>query len=105
MPDELLTEDRGAVRILRLNRPDKLNALNTALTQALLDGLEAADRDESVRAVVLTGEGRGFCAGADLSEFKDLTPEPCCRSCPSPSCRRYAALQWAAAPGWPSAAT
>ena len=75
MPDELLTEDRGAVRILRLNRPDKLNALNTALTQALLDGLEAADRDEAVRAVVLTGEGRGFCAGADLSEFKDLTPE------------------------------
>ena len=71
----LLTEDRGAVRILRLNRPDKLNALNTALTQALLDALEAADRDEAVRAIVLTGEGRGFCAGADLAEFKDLTPE------------------------------
>ncbi len=76
MPDDLLlTEDRGAVRILRLNRPDKLNALNTALTQALLDALEAADRDEAVRAIVLAGEGRGFCAGADLAEFKDLTPE------------------------------
>ena len=73
--DVLLTEDRGAVRILRMNRPDKLNALNTALTQALLDGLQAADTDASVRAVVLAGEGRGFCAGADLAEFKDLTPD------------------------------
>lgn len=76
MSDEvLLTEDRGAVRILRMNRPDKLNALNTALTQALLDALQAADGMEAVRAIVLTGEGRGFCAGADLAEFKDLTPE------------------------------
>lgn len=76
MPDDLLlTEDRGPVRILRMNRPDKLNALSTALTEALLDALEAADRDDAVRAVVLAGEGRGFCAGADLSEFKDLTPE------------------------------
>ena len=74
MSEVLLTEDRGAVRILRMNRPDKLNALNTALTQALLGGLEAADADETVRAVVLTGEGRAFCAGADLLEFKDLTP-------------------------------
>ena len=75
MSDDILaTEDRGAVRIVRLNRPDKLNALNTALTQALLDALEAADAAESVRAIVLTGAGRGFCAGADLAEFKDLTP-------------------------------
>ena len=70
----LLTEMRGAVRILRMNRPEKLNALNTELTQAILDGLEEAERDEAVRAVLLTGEGRAFCAGADLAEFKDLTP-------------------------------
>jgi len=75
MSDLLFVENEGSVRILRLNRPDKLNALNTELTQALLDALEAADADESVRAVILTGEGRGFCAGADLAEFKDLTPE------------------------------
>jgi enoyl-CoA hydratase len=75
MPEVLLTEDRGAVRILRLNRPEKLNALDTALTQALLDALEAADAAEGVRAIVLAGEGRAFCAGADLGEFKDLTPE------------------------------
>jgi len=71
----LLVEDRGAVRILTMNRPEKRNALNTELTRALLDGLRAADAAESVRCVILTGAGQGFCAGADLSEFKDLTPE------------------------------
>lgn len=70
----LLADDHGAVRVLRMNRPDKLNALNTELTQALLDGLTEADADESVRAVLLCGEGRAFCAGADLSEFPNLTP-------------------------------
>ncbi len=72
--NELLAEDRGAVRILTMNRPEKRNALNTALTRALLDGLRAADGAEPVRCVVLTGAGQGFCAGADLAEFKDLTP-------------------------------
>jgi len=72
--DLVLVEDRGTVRILTLNRPDKLNALNTALTQALVDAFEAADADDGVRAIVLAGAGRGFCAGADLAEFKDLTP-------------------------------
>ena len=71
----LLTEDRGAVRILTMNRPEKRNALNTALTRALLDGLRAADAADSVAAIVLTGAGQAFCAGADLSEFQDLTPE------------------------------
>ena len=61
--------------MLTLNRPDKRNALNTALTQALLDALRAADGDEAIGCVVLTGAGQGFCAGADLSEFKELTPE------------------------------
>ena len=75
MPDVLVSQTRGAVRVLRMNRPEKLNALNTELTQALLDAFEAAEADTEVRAVVLAGEGRGFCAGADLAEFKDLTPE------------------------------
>lgn len=68
----LLVEDRGAVRILTMNRPEKRNALNTELTEALLDALRSADKDESVACVVLTGAGQGFCAGADLSEFKAL---------------------------------
>lgn len=68
----LLVENRAAVRVLTMNRPEKRNALNSELTQALLDALRAADGDESVGCVVLTGAGQGFCAGADLSEFKDL---------------------------------
>lgn len=71
----LLIETRGPVRILTLNRPDKHNALNTVLTQALLDALLAADADETVNAIVLTGAGKSFCAGADTTEFSALVPE------------------------------
>ena len=75
MTDLVLIEHHGGVCVLTMNRPDKRNALNTALTQALLDALRAADADDSVYCVVLAGAGQGFCAGADLSEFKDLTPD------------------------------
>jgi len=68
----LLVENRNAVRILTMNRPEKRNALNTELTRALLDALRAADADESVHCIVLTGAGTGFCAGADLAEFKGM---------------------------------
>ena len=71
----LLIENRGAVRQLTLNRPDKHNALNTALTQGLLDALRNAEADDSVNAVVLTGAGKSFCAGADTTEFLALVPE------------------------------
>jgi enoyl-CoA hydratase/carnithine racemase len=70
----ILIDDRGAVRVLTMNRPEKRNALNTALTQALLDALRKADADDAIGCVVLTGAGQGFCAGADLAEFKHLTP-------------------------------
>jgi enoyl-CoA hydratase/carnithine racemase len=72
--DRIIVENRENVRILWMNRPDKLNALDTPLTQALHDALTAANEAESVRAVVLAGKGRAFCAGADLEEFRDLTP-------------------------------
>ena len=68
----LLIENRGPVRILTMNRPEKRNALNSELTQALLAALRAADTEDEVGSIVLTGAGPGFCAGADLSEFKDL---------------------------------
>ena len=71
----LLIENRGAVRVLTLNRPDKHNALNTVLTQELLAALREADADRSVNAVVLTGAGKSFCAGADTTEFSALAPE------------------------------
>lgn len=57
----------NAVATVTLNRPDILNALNPALLDALLRSMEQARDDDAVRAVLLTGAGRGFCAGADLS--------------------------------------
>lgn len=77
--DVLLCEDRNRVRILTMNRPEKLNALNTALTEALVAWIKEADRDDSVSVIVLTGAGRAFCAGADIGEFKDLTPDQAAR--------------------------
>src|SRR5262245_62244899 len=68
----LLIENRGAVRILTMNRPEKRNALNSELTKSLLAELLQADSDETVGCLVLTGAGQGFCAGADLTEFKGL---------------------------------
>ena len=68
---DLLIQDKGPVRVLTLNRPAKRNALDTALTSALLEALRTADGDEDVRCVVLTGAGPAFCAGADLAEMKD----------------------------------
>ena len=73
MSDVLLSENREGVRLLTMNRPDKLNALNNALTEALLQALYAADADTSVNALVLTGAGRGFCAGADVTEFAGMS--------------------------------
>jgi 2-(1,2-epoxy-1,2-dihydrophenyl)acetyl-CoA isomerase len=63
----------GAVQTITLNRPDVLNAFNRALHAALREALKEA-RDPEVRAVVITGAGRGFCAGQDLKEFGE-TPD------------------------------
>lgn len=59
---------RGAVAVVTLNRPHAMNAVNAALSDAAGEALEAANADPAVRAIVLTGEGRAFCAGADLKE-------------------------------------
>ena len=71
---QMLSEDRGAVRVLTLNRPAKRNALDHALSIELLAALKAADADDRVGAIVLTGAGPSFCAGADTAEFGSLTP-------------------------------
>jgi 2-(1,2-epoxy-1,2-dihydrophenyl)acetyl-CoA isomerase len=64
----LVRELTGGVLTLTLNRPERLNSLDDPLLDALLGGLLEARDDEAVRAVVLTGAGRGFCAGADLAQ-------------------------------------
>ncbi len=71
----LLIEDRGSVRLITLNRPDKLNALNRDTIGELHLAFEAAGSDASVRVVVLTGAGpKAFVAGADIAEMGGLTP-------------------------------
>jgi enoyl-CoA hydratase/carnithine racemase len=68
MTDDVLVADLGPVRVLTLNRPAARNALNRNLIRALYAALKAADADESVRAVVITGADPAFCAGVDLKE-------------------------------------
>jgi enoyl-CoA hydratase/carnithine racemase len=65
---DLLVERRGHVTLLTLNRPERLNAITFAMLEALADALAGADRDSDVRAIVITGAGRGFCSGLDLKE-------------------------------------
>lgn len=69
-----LTLDRGVADV-RLNRPDKINALDHAMFEAIVDAGEALKGDPTVRAVVLSGEGRGFCAGLDFGSFQAMASE------------------------------
>src|SRR5579863_386066 len=73
MPDEpvVLTQD-GSVATLLLNRPEKLNALDENVTTGLVSALSAVAREPSVRVVVITGGGRGFCAGGDIVKMAEL---------------------------------
>ena len=70
--DSLRSERIGRVELLTLNRPEQLNSLNLALTNALTEAVERIAESRDVRAVVLTGEGKAFAAGADIKEFSAL---------------------------------
>ena len=59
--------DEGDVLLLTLDRPEKLNAWTPRMTEELCDAIEAADADPAIGAIVVTGAGRGFCAGADIA--------------------------------------
>ena len=67
--ETVLVERRGAVALVSLNRPDSLNSFNAALRRDLLQAVREVNDDDSVRVVVVTGAGRAFCAGADLTEM------------------------------------
>src|SRR3954451_4353774 len=69
--EQILTEQRDDVIVLTLNRPDRLNAWTPQMSRELTEAIEEADGDPSVGAVVVTGAGRGFCAGADISAVFD----------------------------------
>ena len=74
MTEAVLAADHGAVRVLTVNRPDKLNALNRATLEALHAAFDDAFDDAGVRAVVLTGSGaKAFVAGADIAEMSALS--------------------------------
>jgi 2-(1,2-epoxy-1,2-dihydrophenyl)acetyl-CoA isomerase len=64
----ILTEARAGYRVITLNRPERLNAFNDAMHDALRAAIAQAQADESCRALLITGAGRGFCAGQDLSD-------------------------------------
>jgi enoyl-CoA hydratase len=72
--DLVRSERRGAVAVLTVNRPKALNALDRATLHALGDAFEQVGNDDSARALVLTGEGRAFVAGADIEEMRGFTP-------------------------------
>lgn len=76
MSDRVTISIEAGVADVRLNRPDKLNALDVAMFRGLVDAGESLKADSSVRAVVLSGEGRGFCAGLDLSSFQAMADAP-----------------------------
>ncbi|MBE2262931.1 MAG: 2-(1,2-epoxy-1,2-dihydrophenyl)acetyl-CoA isomerase [Burkholderiaceae bacterium] len=73
--NNVLLEIRGAVALATLNRPQSLNSFTRAMHADLGKALDRVAADPAIRALVITGAGRGFCAGADLSEF-DFTPGP-----------------------------
>lgn len=70
--DTVLVERRGGVLLLTLNRPKRLNAWNDALESRYFECLDVADDDPSVKAIVVTGSGRGFCSGADLEDLASI---------------------------------
>ena len=92
----LLDRPRPDIAVVTLNRPDRLNALSFALVDQLHAALDEVQRDNAVRVVILTGAGRGFCSGLDLTSIEGSSTSagtegraPACSPSPtSPACPR-----------------
>jgi len=67
--ETIVVEKKDGVAVITLNRPEKLNAVNLEMRLEFLDALENLEVDEEIRVVIVTGAGRAFCAGADISRF------------------------------------
>lgn len=72
---DILYDVKDAICTITLNRPDRLNAASDRMQSEIRKAMEAAGADDAVRVIVLTGAGRGFCAGADMSDLDGLDPE------------------------------
>ncbi len=72
MPTDLIYDVADGIATLTLNRPDKLNAWTAQMAAEVRAAMESAEADENVRVIILTGAGRGFCAGADMSLLNEL---------------------------------
>jgi len=70
----LLLSIQEGVAIIKMNRPERLNALNTETILELEDLIESLGKDDNVRVIIITGEGKAFVAGADIAEMRDMTP-------------------------------
>mgnify|MGYP001339608742 FL=1 len=76
MEKAVLFEVNEGVALITLNRPDRYNAVNQDLVDGISESLDKAKNDDSIRAIVMTGAGKGFCAGADMMVFgEQVTPE------------------------------
>jgi len=73
--EDVLYEVRGGVAVVTLNRPESLNAFTAAMGRGLQQAVATAIADEAVRVIVLTGAGRGFCAGADMKLLQQIKPD------------------------------
>ncbi len=73
--EPVLVERDGPVTVVRLQRPEKLNAFDAPMAFAIAEAIESAGATEGTRALVVTGEGRGFCAGADIDVLNELVAE------------------------------
>jgi 2-(1,2-epoxy-1,2-dihydrophenyl)acetyl-CoA isomerase len=71
----IIVESRPGYRLIKLNRPERLNALTVEMAGALMETLKSAEKDQACRALLLTGAGRGFCAGQDLTAIADAEPD------------------------------
>ena len=67
----ILLEQRDNIAVLSLNRPNKLNAFTFSMMEEMIDALDALDADNNIHALIITGKGRAFCAGADLSSGQE----------------------------------
>jgi enoyl-CoA hydratase len=73
--ETLILEKNEGIAVLKINRPKALNALNTALLSELDDAVATIEKDDEIKVLIITGEGKAFVAGADITEMKDKTPE------------------------------